>query len=100
MKFQEAEPSSAKLNEVAVDFSLNEKKVMKNKTNLILVVSLALLVAPGCNQNQSGQNQNKTAQVAANKAQNTNDLMQADTASTQTLSTTNSNANANSNTNR
>jgi hypothetical protein len=74
---------------------------MKDKTRLILIVPI-VIAALACNQNQQVQDQNKadTKQVAANKANDTNGLMQADTDSTQTLSTTNSNSNTNLNINR
>lgn len=71
---------------------------MKDKTVFIFIVSLAF-TASACNQNQPTQNSNKAAarQTAANKANDTNGLLQADTDSTQTLSITNTNSNTNSN---
>ena len=70
---------------------------------LISVVAAASGIAGGaCRQNQNVQGRDKAnaRQTAANKANDTNGLMQADTDSTQTLSTTNSNTNINANLNR
>ena len=75
---------------------------MKNKLTLILITLIASYIASGCSQNAKVENQNNAAvkQTAANKAADTNSLMQSDTASTQTLSTTNTNSNINSSGNR
>lgn len=74
---------------------------MRNKIVFIVIASIVVLSTFGCgrDRSQSVQDQNKTntRQVAANKANDTNGLMQADTDSTQTLSTTNSNSNPNVN---
>lgn len=72
---------------------------MKNKLNLILIALSAFFIAPACSQNQESRDQNKAAvrQTAANKANDTNGLMQSNTASTQTLSAANENSNTNLN---
>ncbi len=62
---------------------------MKNKLNLFLITSIVFFTGYGCTQNTKEQNQNKAAvkQTAANKANDTNAIMQSETASTQTLKT-------------
>lgn len=75
---------------------------MNIRIGLTLMILTGLLTVGACRQNQDVQDQNKAnaRQTAANKANDTNGLMQADTDSTQTLSTTNSNTNTLTNLNR